>query len=110
MAMNTLLLPVVVLLTIFSMGYAIPPSHFMVGLPVDGVELEDAAPVEFGPRDYFPNILAYSSLHQGLRPQYYPPTVFKAKQGKRYLGIELPDYIADKGLSQLKEKMMNSGK
>ncbi|XP_068234038.1 uncharacterized protein [Palaemon carinicauda] len=110
MALNNLLLTAVVMMIALSLGSAIPSSPFMVRLPVDGVEAEEASPLNVGPRDYLPNIMGYSSLPQRVWPHFYSPMMFKSTQGKRYLGIELPDYIANKGLSQLKEKMVNSGK
>ncbi|XP_042865299.1 uncharacterized protein LOC122248942 [Penaeus japonicus] len=41
----------------------------------------------------------------------YLPNIHKLRPSKRYLGIELPDYIASKKeLGKLKERMLNSGK
>ncbi|XP_069982616.1 uncharacterized protein [Penaeus vannamei] len=54
---------------------------------------------------------AHGDAEEMLGAVGFLPDVRKLRPAKRYLGIELPDYIASKKeLGKLKEKMLNSGK
>ncbi|XP_047473955.1 uncharacterized protein LOC125028574 [Penaeus chinensis] len=54
---------------------------------------------------------AHGDAEEMLGAVGFLPNMQKLRPAKRYLGIELPDYIASKKeLGKLKEKMLNSGK
>ncbi|XP_037782248.1 uncharacterized protein LOC119578718 [Penaeus monodon] len=54
---------------------------------------------------------AHGDAEEMLGEVGFLPDMHKLRPSKRYLGIELPDYIASKKeLGKLKEKMLNSGK